>query len=291
MLRGRSRTAVASADGSLAIAVIVLGWILSAVCLIGAVLEAAAVSRHGKGWRALGMSFYRLEQAARQHHDASQLAVSHAPLQSHSQPQRVPLDKDTQGSTGSAGAPTALSEKLEALEKDLLQVPERSRSGSDASTKYSASGSDVGDYGAVNTLPWAAQRALPDVHIVEVSNGYLGEEVLASASSVHERLAIFSPPGYSAHDMPLLDAQRMTPYRPGRIPVDRASGYIADGQAGRGVRSPTRFMYDHYTRPVTPPTRRASHQRSLSQANEAAAALRISRPESSHARSKSWDYI
>lgn len=277
------------ADISLAITTIVLGWILSGACLIGAFLEALAVSRHGKGRKALRTSFHRLEAPRRKLHDFSRLAAPRGAASTRSPPQHKKREKDTKGTMEAASAPAELREKLVALEEGRLQVPKASRSGSEVSTKGSASGSDAGEYGTVNTLQWGAPNANPAAVPGEVPNALSGEEVLASP--MHEGPMMVCPPEYVAQDMPVLDAERVAAARPGRVPVDRASGYVPDGQAGRGVRSPTRFVQDHYTRPVTPPTRRASHQRSLSQANEAAAALRLSRTESTHTRSKSWDYI
>lgn len=293
------------ADVSLAIATIILGWILAGACLIAGFLEALAVSRHGLGWGGLRRSFHRLEAPRRAVHDFAQLtalpgarprtARVRKPRDAHAREQR-----EKEEALAAMPPPAELRAKLAALQRDPavppagLQVPLGSRSGSEVSSKSarsakgsaSGSGSD-GEYASVNTLPWGAPNAAPAVP--EVPNALSGEEVLVPA---HGGPITVHPPEYAAAG-PVLDAERFStlPARPGRVPVDRGSGYIADGQAGRGVRSPTRFVTDNYTRPVTPPTRRASHQRSLSQANDAAAALRHSTAESTHTRSRSWDYI
>lgn len=291
------------ADISLAIATIIFGWILSGLCLIGAFLEALAISRHEMGLKSLRVSFHRLGAPRRRLQDFSRLTGPRSVTQAQSSSQyRRSRSMDLPDTIEEEeDAPTA--EKLAALEKGRLMPPQASRSGSEASTK-STKGSSEGEFAVVNTLQWGAPVAHPVAEVGEVPNALSGEEVLVSP---HEGPVMIYPPEYFAPVAPNIDAQP-TAVRPGRVPVDRASGYVPDGQAGRGVRSPTPglvrsptpdrsvrtptyFVQDHYTRPVTPPTRRASHQRSLSQANEVAAALRLSRAESAHSRSKSWDYI
>lgn len=251
------------ADSSLAIATIIIGWVLSGYSIIVGLTEAILVARHGAS--AFRSSFYDVETPRRKTSDFSTLPPPI--LRGQSPPSDSPRQIRTH-----AGPRFAVDEK------------ESKGSASSSEVSMATFGPGVGarapEYLNVDIVPWGAAAKSPTSTV----------EILTSPPP--QTTNHLNPRGYVERERPVLDAGSMR--RPSRFPVDRRNGYIADGNAGRGVRSrsPTRFVTDHYTRPVTPPTRRASHQRSLSQANQLPPPTVAPRMAPlSHTRSKSWDYI